>query len=1223
MAEDSIGKMNGAPDADIAVFTEALRLPPEERDRYLDEACKGDNELRRRVEALLEAYDQSGDFLGRSAADRPPKAAQPPAVGEKPGDRIGHYKLLQQIGEGGCGVVYMAEQEEPVRRRVALKIIKPGMDTKSVIARFEAERQALALMDHPNIAKVLDAGATESGRPYFVMELVRGVKITDYCDQKSFTTEERLGLFVQVCRAVQHAHQKGIIHRDIKPSNILVTTTQEGTALPVMIDFGIAKATTNQRLTDKTLFTAFEMLVGTPAYMSPEQAELSAVDVDTRTDIYSLGVLLYELLTGSTPFDSESLLKAGLDEVRRVIREKQPDRPSTRLSTMAEADLTITAQRRHSAPPILIRSVRGDLDWIVMKALEKDRSRRYETANGLALDVERHLANEPILARPPSRLYQLQKMVQRNKLLSLGIGVIALLLVVSLITVSAALARERQSRSEAKQVKEFLEEMLQGVGPDVALGKDTKILAAILTKSAARVGKELTNQPVAEAELRSVIGMLYYRTGQHRQAEEMQRAALAIRRKLFGQKSLEAAALLNDLGVTLLASGKRSDAEIAIREALDIRRQHLGNDHPDVATSKNNLAHVLTDAGRLTEAEALAREGLATRQRSFGDDSLEAADSLRTLVVIWGDKHEWAEAEKTARKVLEIRRKKLGPEHTWVAAALNDLAWAAAANGKKQEAEDLERESLEMRQNLLSADHPDVANSLYLVGDRMRQRGNLKDANDVLSAALSIQQKVLDPDHPATLYTLKSIGFMYKDQHRWSDAETVFRQLSAAWRKRAGDDDPETLYALRDLGEALEGQGKWEEAEAQYRTELAGWRKREENSGRQTLYTLHRLGASVSAQKKWSQAEIVYREELALRRKQAGNDDPDTLYTLRNLGETLECGGKWAEAETVHQEELTSWRRRVGNDDRETLYALHKLGWTLEGEGKWSDAESAYREALASRRKRSGADDPQTLSEIENLARFFTRQNKLGDADRVLEEALTPAVLSRPSSCNLLIKRRDIMGRQGRWQEAVAVASLLVQYQPAEQFHYHILAALLARTMNRPAYDILCRKILTTFTDTGDPYIDERIAKDCLFLPDSGVDLNLMDALTEKSVSLGSSHPDAMPWFQVAKAMSEFRLGRFAESIEWAEKTLKSSIIYPNAHAYAILAMAHWKLGQKDVARAMLEKGNSLTPNISPSDKHVDLGDSWVAWLLARISLDEATALIQPASSTENNSQKQ
>ena len=319
---------------------------------------------------------------------------------------------------------------------------------------------------------------------------------------------------------------------------------------------------------------------------------------------------------------------------------------------------------------------------------------------------------------------------------------------------------------------------------------------------------------------------------------------------------------------------------------------------------------------------------------------------------------------------------------------------------------------------------------------------------------------------------------------------------------------------------------------------------------------------------------------------------------------------------------MTSWRKRAGNDDPETSYALYKLAWALEGQSKWSEAEGAYREALASRRKRSGADDPQTLSEFENLARFFMLQNKFGDADRVLEEALTPAVLSRPSSCNLLIKRRDIMGRQGRWQEAVAVASLLVRYQPAEQFHYHVLAALLARTVNRPAYEILCRKVLATFTDTRDPYIYERIAKDCLFLPDSGVNLNLVDEFAEKSVSLGSSHPDAMPWFQVAKAMSEFRLGHFAEAIEWGEKTIKGSKIYPNAHACAVLAMAHWHLGQKDTARVMLAKGNSLTPNIPSIPEAVNLGDSWVAWLQARISLDEATGLIQPASRTESNSQK-
>src|SRR6266542_2261396 len=388
------------------IFEQALDITStEERLRFLTSACGKDAALLARVQALLRADESGESFLPEQ-----PKSTVVP-ITEKPGDRIGRYKLLQQIGEGGCGAVYMAEQTEPVRRRVALKVIKLGMDTKQVIARFEAERQALALMDHPNIAKVHDADATETGRPYFVMELVRGIKITDWCDQNNLPTEKRLDLFIQVCKAIQHAHQKGIIHRDIKPSNILVTL-HDGVPVPKVIDFGIAKATTDQRLTDKTVFTAFNQFI------------------DTRGDIYSLGVLLYELLTGKTPFDARQLLEAGLDEMRRIIREEEPARPSTRLTTLTNEELTAVSKHRQSEPAKLTSLVRGDLDWIVMKCLEKDRTRRYETANGLARDIQRHVNNEPVTAAAPSAAYKFRKFARRNRTALVTTGAIAMLVVV-------------------------------------------------------------------------------------------------------------------------------------------------------------------------------------------------------------------------------------------------------------------------------------------------------------------------------------------------------------------------------------------------------------------------------------------------------------------------------------------------------------------------------------------------------------------------------------------------------------------------------------------------------------------------------------------------------------------------------------------------------------------------------------------------------------------------
>ena len=441
-----------------AVFVGALEIAdPEQRRQFLDQACGADQALREQVERLLGLSQSAGDFFKDCAPALEPVAADAAQVlsaaesavePEIPETKcIGPYKLLQKLGEGGYGVVYMAEQEQPIRRRVALKIIKLGMDTRSVIARFEAERQALALMDHPNIARVLDAGATATGRPYFVMELVYGVKITEYCDQNRVSMQERLELFIQVCNAVQHAHQKGIIHRDLKPSNILVTM-HDGVPVPKVIDFGIAKAT-EQRLTDKTLFTSYAQLMGTPAYMSPEQMELSGLNLDTRSDIYSLGVLLYELLTGRTPFDTTELLNSGVEELRRTVCEREPLSPSAKLQTLNNEQLTKTARMRHIEPPRLLSQLHGDLDWIVLKCLEKDRTRRYATANGLAEDIERYLHQEPILARPPSQVYRLQKFVRRNRMGFLSGAAVAAALLLGTVISTMMFVKEREALRSA------------------------------------------------------------------------------------------------------------------------------------------------------------------------------------------------------------------------------------------------------------------------------------------------------------------------------------------------------------------------------------------------------------------------------------------------------------------------------------------------------------------------------------------------------------------------------------------------------------------------------------------------------------------------------------------------------------------------------------------------------------------------------------------------------
>jgi eukaryotic-like serine/threonine-protein kinase len=1029
-----------------SILLQALEIASAaERAAYLDLACGDNRHLRAEVEALLHAHTQSGDLL--DLPEKPAVTVDEPSR-ERPGTVIGPYKLLQQIGEGGMGTVFMAEQTQPVQRKVALKVIKPGMDSRQVIARFEAERQALAMMDHVNIARVLDAGATAAGRPYFVMELVHGVPITRYCDDNRLTPRERLELFVPVCQALQHAHQKGVIHRDVKPSNVLVTL-YDGQPVPKVIDFGVAKAT-EQKLTERTLFTQYGTLVGTLEYMSPEQAELSALGVDTRSDIYSLGVLLYELLTGSTPLTHKRMKEAAYAEILRMIKEEEPPRPSTRLSDSGAALASISAQR-HMEPAKLTKLVRGELDWIVMKTLEKDRNRRYETANGLASDVQRYLADETVQACPPSTSYRLRKFARRNKR-ALAVAGLVLCFMVLLGGGAGWVLRDRSARlaTTEREGETALAEATQLAGqrkwPEAlawvqraegilahstgseALGRRVQDLRWDLEMVARLEEIRLQAEEVKDNHFDSArndpaYAQAFREYGIDVTALDAEEAAERIRARTI---PVELAAALDDWAMVsrignrdnerrhLIAVARLADPDPWRHRLRDAAQQGDRKALEELAASDQTdrmsaqtlylLVQALPRAGAIEQQLTLLRKA---QQRHPDDFWINTS-----LGVCLTDKIKPARPQEAVRfftAAVALRPRSPGA-HLNLGIALHKSSSYQEAVAAAREAVRLKPDyavahfqlglSLHMSSSYQEAVaalreavrlKPDLAGAHDQLGGSFLKLGEARLAADQFQAARTLYTQQLGPDHDRTLWSMHNAAISYDALGRYADALKLIEQTVALRKVKLGPDHPDTLDSVSVLAASYNRFGRYAEALKLHEETLALRKAKLSPDHPSTLGSMANVATGYWNLGRHADALKLREETLLLEKAKLGPDHPETLLSMTNLAASYHALDRHADAVKLSEETLALQRAKLGPDHPSTLNGKYNLAVAYSAVGRRADALKLHEETLALQRAKLGPDHPDTLKSMWGLADTLVKLDRGQEAVPIIDECLKRA----------------------------------------------------------------------------------------------------------------------------------------------------------------------------------------------------------------------------------------